>query len=63
MSRPGGNPEISKHSFKSPHKEPCTAKFQLRVSPTLLEKLQKFSADELRGYLENLPDNAGLSKS
>ena len=43
MSRPGGNPDISKYSFKQQYDwdEPCTAKMTLRLPPSLYENLKQ----------------------
>lgn len=41
MSRPGGNPNIWKHGFKTERDESLTAQFTLKVSPSMLEKLKK----------------------
>mgnify|MGYP001818520799 CR=1 FL=1 len=41
--RPGGNPEISKYSFKQKYDwdEPCSAKMSLRLPPTLYEQVKQ----------------------
>lgn len=41
MSRSRGNPEVSKYHFKTERKEPCTAQLNLRVPPSLLEKIKE----------------------
>ena len=38
--RPGGNPDLEKYRFVSDKPEACTAKLDLRVAPTDLEKLK-----------------------
>lgn len=37
MPRPGGNPEITKYSFKQKHNwdEPCTERMQIRMPPSM----------------------------
>ena len=41
--RPGGNPEISKYSFKQKYDwdEPCSAKMTLRLPPSLYEQIRQ----------------------
>lgn len=41
MSRPGGNPDLVEHQFKTDRPEPCTAKLTLRVPPSQYADLQK----------------------
>ena len=41
MAKPRGNPEVSKYHFKTDRKEPCTAQLNLRVQPSLLEKIKQ----------------------
>jgi hypothetical protein len=36
-----GNPEISKYHFKTEREESCTAQLNLRVPPSLLEKIKQ----------------------
>jgi hypothetical protein len=43
MSRPGGNPEIAKYSFKQKYEwdEPCSAKMTLRLPPSLYKQIKQ----------------------
>lgn len=41
MSKSRGNPEVSKYYFKTDRKESCTAQLNLRVPPSLLEKIKE----------------------
>ncbi|MDJ0717025.1 MAG: hypothetical protein QNJ54_22880 [Prochloraceae cyanobacterium] len=38
--RPGGNPDIRKYAFKTDRKESLTKQMNVRVAPSMLEKLQ-----------------------
>ena len=42
MSRPGGNPALAEHQFKTDREEPCTAKLQVRVPPSMLAELKEY---------------------
>ncbi len=42
MSRPGGNPALAEHQFKTDRQEPCTAKLQVRVPPSMLDELKEY---------------------
>ena len=39
--RPGGNPDIAKHGFKTDRKEALTAQMNVRVAPSMLAKVKK----------------------
>ena len=42
MPRPGGNPALTKHQFTTDREEPCTAKLQVRVPPSMLAELKEY---------------------
>jgi hypothetical protein len=42
MPRPGGNPALTEHQFKTDREEPCTAKLQVRVPPSMLAELKEY---------------------
>ena len=42
MSRPGGNPALVEHQFTTDREEPCTAKLQVRVPPSMLAELKEY---------------------
>ena len=42
MPRPGGNPALTEHQFTTEREEPCTAKLQVRVPPSMLAELKKY---------------------
>lgn len=42
MSRPGGNPALAEHQFTTNREEPCTAKLQVRVPPSMLNELKEY---------------------
>ena len=41
MPRPGGNPALTEHQFTTEREEPCTAKLQVRVPPSMLAELKE----------------------
>ncbi|MBE9242878.1 hypothetical protein [Synechocystis salina] len=41
--RPGGNPDLKKHAFKTEREVPCTAQISLRITPEQKEKLYAVS--------------------
>ena len=41
MPRPGGNPEIKKHGFKTDRAEPLLEKLQLRISASMKRQIQE----------------------
>jgi len=42
MPRPGGNPTLAEHQFTTDREEPCTAKLQVRVPPSMLNELKSY---------------------
>ena len=40
MPRPGGNPNIKEHGFKSDRPEPLTANLSMRIAPSMLKELR-----------------------
>ena len=42
MPRPGGNPALTEHQFTTEREEPCTAKLQVRVPPSMLAELKEY---------------------
>ena len=64
MARPGGNPGLKKHQFKSPYDEPATDFIGIRVPPSLNKKLKALGKNRMvliRKALEDLV--AGLPES
>ncbi len=41
MPRPGGNPNIKKHGFKTERQEPLTSQLALKVSASMKKRLQE----------------------
>ncbi len=41
MSKTRGNPEVAKYHFKTERSESCTAQLNLKVPPSLLEKIKE----------------------
>ncbi|MDJ0594413.1 MAG: hypothetical protein QNJ72_31300 [Pleurocapsa sp. MO_226.B13] len=41
MARPGGNPNLYKHGFKTEREEPCSEQVNLRVPLSLKNKLKQ----------------------
>ena len=60
MSRPGGNPELEKHQYQQKYNwdEPCTAQFNVRLPPSLLEELKQIDnyQELVRKAIANLVD-------
>lgn len=60
MARPGGNPDLKAHQFKSPYDEPATEFIGIRVSPSLNKKLKALGKNRMmliRKALEDLVAN------
>lgn len=57
MARPGGNPDLKKHQFKSPYQEAATEFVGIRVPPSLKKKLNALGKNRtalIRKALEDL---------
>jgi hypothetical protein len=63
--RPGGNPDITKYSFKTDREESCTAKLSVRIAPSDLEALKAISGwqelvrQKVKEILKENPQDGG----
>ena len=51
MPRPGGNPNIKNHGFKTDRAEPLTANLSMRIAPSMLKELR--SRDNWKELVRN----------
>ncbi len=65
--RPGGNPELKAHQFKTSRKEPLTAPMVVKLSKSMLQKLksqknwQDLVREAIAEKLEKLESEAKLA--